>query len=362
MDLAIYINELLGLKGEVNVPGIGFFEQKRVSGYYNEREKKFYPPHHEIIFDPQTKEDDGLAAYISTKKNISPASAKYFIDKYAAGLKAQASEQKVDITGLGHLYYEYSVLSFKADKSHEAGDPSFYGLAPVKAEKSKGASKVIEKPAIKPDSVVETPQKETDTESVKVEGVEEEQSIFTDTRNYIPQEAYEEEGGTGRGRAWVIVLLVVIVGLLGFGVLYQYKPAWFGRKEAADTTIIIRSAPPAIKKTDTAKASAAKDTTVAGSKPSGTIKPAIDTFATKRFELLAGAFPSKAKADLQMEKYKKLGLQPRLLSHATGPLNKITLGTYFDRDQANKTRDSILKVTGIGPNDIYVQSYNPIKK
>ncbi|MGZ3943527.1 MAG: HU domain-containing protein [Mucilaginibacter sp.] len=361
MDLAIYINELLGLKGEVNVPGIGFFEQKRVSGYYNEREKKFYPPHHEIIFDPESKDDDGLAAYISTKKNISPASAKYFIDKYTSGLKAQASEQKVDITGLGHLYYEYSVLSFKADKLHGASDPSFYGLAPVKADKNEGIPKIVDKPKVKPEPVAETPVKETPVEPVEVAAVDDEQSAFTDTRSYIPQEVEEDEG-TGRRRPWVVVLLIVIVLLLGFGVLYQYKPTWFGRKEAVDTTIIIRSAPPAIKKPDTTKASAVKDTAAPGANPSGTIKPAIDTFATKRFELLAGAFPSKAKANLQMEKLKKLGLQPRLLAHATGPLNKITLGTFFDRDQAVKTRDSILKVTGMGPGDIYVQSYNPIKK
>src|SRR3569832_2188036 len=118
MDLAIYINELLGLKGEVNVPGIGFFQQKRINGYYSENEKKFYPPRHEIVFDPQPKEDDGLSAYISEKKNISPASAKYFIDKYTTGLKTKAAEQKVDITGLGHLFYEYSTLAFKADKAY----------------------------------------------------------------------------------------------------------------------------------------------------------------------------------------------------------------------------------------------------
>jgi hypothetical protein len=361
MDLAIYINELLGLKGEVNVPGIGFFEQKRVSGYYNEREKKFYPPRHEITFDPQQKEDDGLAAYISTKKNISPASAKYFIDKYSTGLKAQASEQKVDITGLGHLYYEYSALSFRADKSHDASDPSFYGLAPVKAEKNEGIPKIVEKPTLKQEPVVEKPVKEAPPEAVEVEAVDEEKAIFTDTRTYIPQEVEEEEN-TGRGGTWVIVLLIVIVLLLGFGVLYQYKPAWFGRKEAVDTTIIIRSEPAVIKKTDSVKTSGIKDTASPGINPSGTIKPSIDTFATKRFELLAGAFPSKAKANLQMEKLKKLGLQPRLLSHATGPLNKITLGTYFNRDQAVKTKDSILKVTGISPEDIYIQSYNPIKK
>src|ERR1700759_345899 len=98
MDLAIYINELLGLRGEVNVPGVGYFAQKRIAGHYNDGDKKFYPPKHEIVFDPESRDDDGLAAYISKKKNISPASAKYFIDKYTASLKQQASEQKANIS------------------------------------------------------------------------------------------------------------------------------------------------------------------------------------------------------------------------------------------------------------------------
>jgi hypothetical protein len=359
MDLAIYINELLGLKGEVNVPGIGFFEQKRVSGYYNEREKKFYPPHHEIIFDPQSKEDESLAAYISTKKNISPASAKYFIDKYSTGLKAQASEQKVDITGLGHLYYEYSVLSFKADKSHGASDPSFYGLAPVKADKSEGIPKIVEKPKVKPEPVAETPIKETPPELVEVAAVDEEQTAFTDTRSYIPQEAEEEEG-RGRGRTWVILLLIVIVALLGFGVLYQYKPAWFGRKEAADTTIIIRSAPPAIKKQDSTKASAVKDTAAPGANPSGTIKPAIDTFAVKHYDVAGGAFASQSNFDKALKDYTSLGLHPRIAKQA-GKQHTIILSTFFNYADAKRARDSILNIKGINKTRIFIQTYIPKK-
>ena len=81
MDLGVYIGELLGLQGEVSVPGIGHFTQVRINGYYNEQEKKFYPPAHEVSFEPQSKDDDELAKYISNKKNISLASSRYFIDK-----------------------------------------------------------------------------------------------------------------------------------------------------------------------------------------------------------------------------------------------------------------------------------------
>ena len=52
MDLGVYIGELLGLQGEVSVPGIGHFTQVRINGYYNEQENKFYPPAHEVHNDP----------------------------------------------------------------------------------------------------------------------------------------------------------------------------------------------------------------------------------------------------------------------------------------------------------------------
>jgi len=361
MDLAIYISELLGLKGEVNVPGIGFFQQKRIGGYYNDNEKKFYPPRHEIIFDPQPKEEDeGLAAYISTKKNISPASAKYFIEKYTTGLKAQAAEQKVDITGLGHLFYEYSLLTFRADKAYETNDPSFYGFAPVKANKSIARAVPVEKPAAKEEPVIE----KTAPEPVVVEPVEntrtEEDKAYTDTRSYIPQEVvYEEEvESPHRNRTWVIMLLLVIVTLLGFGVSYQYKPEWFGKKRASDTTIIIKG--PAPVKKDTSKAT--KDTTSPAVLPESTVKAPVDTYAVVRYEILAGAFPTEQAANAQIEKYKKLGLKPLLLTHAHGKLNKITLGTYFDQSTADKVADSIITAKKFARRDIYVQQYNPIKK
>jgi hypothetical protein len=100
MDLAVYIRELLGLKGEVNVPGMGFFAQVRIAGYYNEEEKKFYPPGHAVTFEPQSNGDDSLAQYIANKKKISLASAKYFIDKYVIGIKQEAAAGKVEIDGL----------------------------------------------------------------------------------------------------------------------------------------------------------------------------------------------------------------------------------------------------------------------
>jgi len=369
MDLAIYINELLGLKGEVNVPGIGFFQQKRIGGYYNDNEKKFYPPRHEIIFDPQPKDDDeGLAAYISNKKNISPASAKYFIEKYTTGLKAQAAEQKVDITGLGHLFYEYSMLTFRADKAYETNDPSFYGFAPVKANKSVAKAVPAEKPVTKEEQVTEKAAPEPAVaEPVDESGQTEEEKAYTDTRSYIPQEiVYEEEIETPhRNRTWVIMLLLVIAALLCFGIAYQYKPGWFGKKAASDTTIIIKG--PAPVKKDTAKAvsdtgKAAKDLTSPAVLPGSTVKAPVDTYAVVRYEVQGHSYTTPWKLKAAIARYEKSGLHPRILKDVPGPLKKITLGTYFSQSDAIRAEDSIKKIPGLDTTHISLNTYNPRKK
>ena len=82
MDIAYFISDLLGEQGELSVPNLGYFVQMRMNAYYNEQENIYYPPHYSVQFDPQViDDDDSLASYITEKKKISLASAKYFIEK-----------------------------------------------------------------------------------------------------------------------------------------------------------------------------------------------------------------------------------------------------------------------------------------
>jgi hypothetical protein len=157
------------------------------------------------------------------------------------------------------------------------------------------------------------------------------------------------------------VLLVVIIGLLCFGVLYQYKPAWFGRKPVVDTTIIVNGPAPD-KKPDTAASQIVKrDTPAAKASPAKAINPPVDTFAVRHYDILGGAFKSLPKVTAQMKDYVSLGLKPHLLEHGTGKYYKITLGTYFNKEDAQKADDSILNIKGINKNFIYIQPYIPKK-
>jgi hypothetical protein len=359
MDLAIYISELLGVKGQVNVPGLGRFSQNRINGYYNGHENKFYPPRHEVAFEPNSTDDDGLVTYIANKKNISVASSKYFVDKYVANLKQRVSQQKVDIGGIGHLYYEYSTLTFKADAASKENDPAFYGFAPVKVYKTE------EKPVKVAPPVVETP-KPAETPKPVPTVIEPEPQVFAPDRAEVQTDYVYDEPEVRRGMsAWVIILILLIIGILALTGVYLYNPTILGLTKKTDTLTIVKKAvpPSATPKTDTSKSAqpVAKDSTATSAATSKTINATVDTFAVVRYELQAGAFRTMTKVQTVMREYERLGLHPRVLTHSIGTLHKITLGTYFSEDEAKKVADSIKNNPATKKIDISVQPYNPIK-
>lgn len=378
MDLAVYISELLGLHGEVNVPQIGYFAQTRTNGYYNKDENKFYPPGHDISFQPQYTDNDSLAQYISSKKNISLASSKYFIEKYTNELKQTVAERGVDIAGLGQLHTVNATLAFKPNEISTISDPSFFGFQPIQlhplGERSAENLTVAESEVIKKET--------TEQEHVPVKEALEE--ILTDKNVTIPtviteeevvpeEEVYvDEEEKPRRGiNVWVLLLILVTILSLALLAIYQYKPSVFDsfmKKKVAPVPVVVKpadtqKAAPA----DTSSKNAAKQDTA---KPAAqqsvpvpqTIQQPVDTFATVHYDILGGAFKTQALAENVMAKYRKIGLEPRILRHAKGNFYKITLGTYFDKDEAQHKRDSILKVTRIKPIDIYLQPYLPKRK
>jgi septal ring-binding cell division protein DamX len=380
MDLAVYICELLGMQGEVNVPGIGYFAQVRVNGYYDQVENKFYPPAHDISFEPHSRDDDQLAHYIANKKNISMASAKYFIDKYVAGLKQQLTLKKVEIAGVGTIYNNGSVIEFKADNASKTNDPSFYGFPPVNLDQPEEKPEIKYTPPVKEEEPVKEEIKEevfawheTPAENIKpaedipAKPVEEtiirpepaEEAQVEEEQEYT----YDEPVETGnRNNVWIALLLIVIIALLALLGLYKYKPKWFEHSSSKDSTqTFVAASPDTVKKaTDTTSKTASKPDS-AGTVATPTSNAPADTAAVLHYEILGGAFKTLVQADGVIKKYQSLGLHPRLLKHAAGNFYKITLGTYFTKDEAQKVEDSILNSTRINKNNIYLQPYLPKK-
>ncbi|MES2808501.1 MAG: SPOR domain-containing protein [Bacteroidota bacterium] len=296
MDVGFYLGELLMQQGEVSVPGLGYFVQVRVSGYYNEEERKFYPPYHQAQFDVQSIDDDALAEYIANKKNISVASARYFCEKYITNLKQQAAISEVQLGNLGWFYTELSHLTFRpADKI--ADDTIFYGFEPISINKANDVRQVEERPKVElnfpprlthtPPPVPESPKVEEpvftesnvgtfETTLPGQSSVEDPEAAtqFTNSNNYQPVEAGisneffepgdEEEEEQRRSPLlliMVIVLFIVFIGLAVFA-LYRFKPDTFAKltfwKKETKDTIAVKPKENTISKVDTV----APDTTV----------------------------------------------------------------------------------------------------
>lgn len=407
MDLAVYIRDLLGLKGEVNVPGMGYFAQVRINGYYNEVEKKFFPPGHAVTFEPQSKEDDALAQYIANKKNISLASAKYFIDKYVIGIKQRAATEKVEIDGLGHVYADEQLLAFTTThKNSRENDPAFYGFVPVKADKAYERPVVEEAPAEKkeeeptpledekeeeeltiPAAVDEIPPVEKEEiftpvvdettvipfheettpiheevvneevipahEEVADKETEEEETVAEDDIRVRGEKdfIYDDSGPPRKDRTnlWVALLLVLIIGLLAVLGLYRYKPTWFGMSEM-----------PKKATTDTVKQAAPVDTVAKQDTVITTAPPPVIDSAKSRFEVMAGSFQTQKAADKAIANYKTLGIDAKVVADAPGKLIKLTIGTFATSDEAEKAKDDLIK-SGKVKKDIYTLEIKPKK-
>lgn len=381
MDLAVYINELLGIEGEVNVPGIGRFVHTRINGYYNEKENKFYPPTHKINFDGETPADDKLATFISNKKNISLASAKYFIDKYVNGLKQQIPVQNVDIAGLGQLYLNGSAIGFHEVDTSKENDPAFFGLKPVNVEV------LVEKPSVRYTSPpVQIPEEETKAPSIADQvmtelvndrippppakpvvpeqpPVIEKPTVIEETEEPAEEEyIYDEPVRRNRSNIWIAILLILIIALLAILGLYKYKPEWFDRTKDKPQTFTATDSTARqsadTSNTDTTKKIATKQDSLAKAQALVTNNSkAVDTAAVEHYEVSGGAYKSLSTANEVIKRYQDAGLHPRLLNHVKGKLYKITLGTYFNREQGQKVVDSILAATKL--RDISLQTYKP---
>jgi uncharacterized integral membrane protein len=393
MDVANYLSELLMQNGEVNVPGLGYFTQIKVDGYFDNTQNKFYPPTNKIQFDPQYLDDDVLLQHIANKKKISLASSKYFTAKFIDNLRQEAMVKEVPLADLGTLHFEDTKLHFKP-----AGvlpvDPAYYGYQPVAIGKLGGTSfhEQLEKEMPRPTyvSVPPLPRPEPAV-PIGAPPVDEQTDIF------IPQPAYnaqqgaepeeefvfngrgysdEEEVGKNNNWIWITIIVIIVLAIMGVFALYKFKPDTFNRLIGAQhyAPIIIKApvkhdtiktVAPVVKADSATKSTkkimadtTAKPANVNKAAPVNTVAP-IDTFSRVRYEILGGAFQTINEANRTIAAYKRLGFDARIVKNAPGRLFKVTLGTYFTVDDAVNHMRAIVKTGQIGANRMSIQPYNP---
>jgi hypothetical protein len=390
MDVANYLSELLMQNGEVNVPGLGYFTQVKVNGYYDNTQNKFYPPTSKIQFDQQYHDDDVLLQYIANKKKISLASSKYFTAKFIDNLRQEAMLKEVPLADLGTLHFDDTKLYFKPADVLPV-DPAYYGYQPVTISKLGGTSfhEQLEKEMPRP-TYVSVPPLPNPEPAVPIGAppVQEQSDIFIPQPGYSAQPAADHEEEFifhGRGYSgeeeveknnnwiWISIIAVVVLAIVGTFALYKLKPAAFNRLIGAQqfAPIILKKAvkhdtiktvTPVVKADSTAKKiivdTTAKPASVNTAAPVNTTAP-IDTFSRVRYELLGGAFQTIKEANRTIKNYKKLGFDARIVKNAPGKLFKVTLGTYFTADDAVNAMHAIQKTGKIS--EISIQPYNPKK-
>ncbi|MBL4675493.1 MAG: SPOR domain-containing protein [Mucilaginibacter sp.] len=385
MDVGNYISELLAQKGEVSVPGLGYFAHTRVNGYYNEREGKIYPPTYSVQFDPQLIDDDTLAQYIAEKKRISPASAKYFTEKYINNLKQQAQTEEAALADLGWFYVEQGRIFFSPNND-QSTDPNYFGYEPVNLNRLDGAPKVertfapIAQPTPEPEK---EPYTEPETFAVAPDEYPDRSTglrFETDEEH----EAYLEEEARKRKRRgnWILTISILAIFALAVFLVYRYNPNVFNfnspggaNLKAKDSVInakVIAAEPAGQSKdttaakdtvqpvaqpdTQTAVPAKADSTTIKTTEP--TAKNAVtvkDSIAGTRYEVLGGSFATTKKAEQAVANYKRKGIAAVIVNLPGSRMHRISLGTFKTHAEASAAQDKLLKDKKVKEGDTYVQ-------
>jgi hypothetical protein len=384
MDVAYYLSELLMQNGEVNVPGLGYFAQLKVDGYYNNAQNKFYPPTNKIQFDQQYHDDDVLLQYIADKKRISLASSKYFTAKFIDNLRQEAMVKEVPLANLGTLHFEDTKLHFKP-ASVLPVDRAYYGYQPVAISKLGGTSfqEQLEKEMPKP-TYVSVPPLPAPEPAVPIGAppVQEQTNSQENTSTSSPADHEEEFIFHGRGYSgeeeedekknnwiWITIIIIVVLGILGAFALYKFKPAAFNRLIGAQqpAPIILKSPAkhdttktivPVIKADSTAK----KITVDTTAKPTSvnTAVSGIDS-AKVRFEVIGTSIENLESAYKAVDNFKSLGIEAHVVDITPGKRKyKVSLGTYATYAEAMDHINALVKSGKVNPG-IWPQKINPKK-
>jgi CCDC81-like prokaryotic HU domain 1 len=374
MDLSNYVSKLLQQHGHLYVPGLGYFVHLRKSSYYDNATETLYPPYYETIFDADHIESDdhNLLNFISSERNISTASAQYFLEKFPAMIKSKAEAGEFDFEGLGIFSIdEQSKLVFKPNQSGTNFNSPLYGLPPVKIKKLEGADEPIqtieETPvAVVPDFVPEpavpvipTPVQETYVPPVPVYNtpppvVEAEPELEVEV---------EEEQPKSKTIYWVILIVIVIAAIAGF-LAYQYKLINFGTAPVA-----VKAKPVAQPKadSDTTKKDTSTTATVKADSTVKTVQPVVSTtpilgeIPKNTWLILGGSFNNYANATRALTNYRALGHpEARMLDsvqHKEFFVYKIVFGYQPTKKQADSVKLAILRPRTIKAKFIFVEPY-----
>ena len=327
MDISPYFAELIAQKDHVIVPGLGKFYQSRISGYYDEASKSFFPPSQKIEFTTEYRHDDKLVQFISQKSNISLTSAYAILDEYVKDLKAVLKNESVTINSLGKLEIVDDKITFLTDENTQIINEDFFGLPVVDTQK---IAPVIIREEAKDYSLA---QQALNTAMLDDDEDEKPKSII--------------------GRLILIFILFLLIG--GAIALFYLKPEVYQNliKSYKNNKIVQPASlskdlsdAEAVQKADSVYDSGdieaklkAKGFEVEKAQDSTDVlvsENAIPKNNGIRYEIIIGLYEKRDQAEARVKELKANGINSYIIEDADGPLIKISCAVFNTKTEANK--------------------------
>lgn len=399
MDLSNYVSELIKQQGRLSVPGLGYFVHLRKSSYYDKESGILYPPRYETTFDPSKTdpEDTSLLAYIAEKRNISHASARFFLDKYVDTVRERAEVAEFDFDDLGSFYIdEFGKIAFRASEVENTFNSTVFGYPPINIRKLADFDQPVKPPVVTPAIEPVVPAKEPITEEgpVKIitakplspaeQAPEPVQNTYTPPVATVTEEpeTFDEEYSAPKSnlKYWIIAAVVLVLGAAGAFYYYQYYRPQIGKGPSAvvrhdsassttvkmdsDTTVQkdsippLGTEPPAVK--DSVSTVPVQPSVDADGKPLANAGPMAE-IPKNTWLIVGGSFNNYNNAVSNLAKYRALGYpQARLLDSVQRKeyfAYKIIFGYRYTKKDAETARTEILKPRKLKPKFISVEPY-----
>ncbi|MBC7912598.1 MAG: SPOR domain-containing protein [Pyrinomonadaceae bacterium] len=325
MDIALFIAELLHQKDEVSIPHFGTFSRKRINAFYNPDTDLFVPPSEKTTFNSHTDDHEILAGYISSQKNISLDSAKYFISKFADEIKAMLeSTNHADLKNLGTIQKENDELTFKANEELELAG-NYFGLSAIK------------------DLHAEP------TENLRVAEAEEVALLMEDsaiTEQEAAEEIRNQRGLKTSTRLMIVAAILIIIAAL----VYFFNPQVYDLLNQ-NSAAVDREKPieppksavqvPVINDSTNQVSNDSSKTIIPQSKPATNSvaiakEPQVQNSALPTFEIIGAAFGKRTEAEAYVKVITSRGLYAKIVDQMPGSKVKVSLGSFTNEQEAQK--------------------------
>lgn len=412
MDILLYLITLLKTRKTVGIIGLGTFYKQKSPGKYDAVHHAFVPPSYTLAFTRDLKEQDELANYISSERNITTESANYYINEFAERIQNElVDKQQADLGELGKLILSDNEIQFLPSEGDQIGF-DYYGLPKVNeigtddtiSQLSSNAEENLLEQIVEENKLEEeNPGQETEVEENVllndeqevyeeisevqnntvtyhhlnenppiIETVEEEtkpeivEEIVVSPPVNVVETQFEEEEEPKTGLPFFMKFLIALLAIIALGaIVYFINPNFFnnyfnknfGDKQEQTITPVLADSVTNSKDT-IAVDSLAQNNNLVKLSTDSIAKPKIDSTLVTTYEVLVSAVATEKKANRIVANLAKEGVQAKKIKLSKTMIN-ISAGTFLTEYEAKLYRDSLRVV--LKNQGIYIQPIKPKK-